>query len=396
MADWSLLPKELLEDVAKRLGSPFYLLRLRSVCASWRSSFPPRPRRFPFLTNYGISDSTLGFHLSKRTVFLLAPPKSPDRWLLKIEEDVPGRSHLRNPLSRSSPCPLPETFPKVLDLSRFRVFDLGEEYALHHVNFRPLVNALGGAANLYREKVVFMWLGDESSDYVLLTIHVSGQLALFKSVEKRWTIIHEMPSPYDDVILFRGQFYAVDGTGRTVRVGLDSRSPSLAANPVYGGDKKFLVESSGELLVVDMYLSDDQVDWDAEDEVSQVQLNGCIYERTVRFKVYKVDEGGQKLVRMKSLGDRVLFLGDDCTFSASASELAGCKGNCIFFMDNFFYTSGEEEGTYKGRDIGVFDLDSGAITPLSDSPEAAKLFWPPPEWVSRTSQVQTEFEGLAL
>ncbi|KAL6217988.1 hypothetical protein ACLB2K_011205 [Fragaria x ananassa] len=248
-----------------------------------------------------------------------------------------------------------------------------------------------------REKVVFMCLGDESSDYVLLTIHVSGELALFNSVEKRWTIIHEMPSPYDDVILFRGQFYAVDGTGRTVRVGLDSRSPSLAANPVYGGDKKFLVESSGELLVVDMYLSDDQVDWDAEDEVSQVQLNGCIYERTVRFKVYKVDEGGQKLVRMKSLGDRVLFLGDDCTFSASASELAGCKGNCIFFMDNFFYTSGEEEGTYKGRDIGVFDLDRGAITPLSDYPEAAKLFWPPPEWVSRTtSQVQTEFEGLAL
>ncbi|XP_024161660.1 F-box protein SKIP23 isoform X1 [Rosa chinensis] len=403
MADWSLLPKELLEDIAKRLGSSFYLLRFRSVCSSWRSSIPSRPRRlpgrFPFLTNYGISDSALGFHLSKRTVFLIGPPESPDRWLVKIEEDVPGRMHLLNPLSRLPLSPLPEAFPKVLDLSRFWIFDLGEEYVLHCVNFRPLVNALGGAANLYMEKVVFMCLGDESSDFVLLTIHVSGRLAMFKSVDKKWTIIHDMPSPYDDVMLFKGQFYAVDGTGRTVVVGLDSNNPSLAANPVYGGDKKFLVESRGELLVVDMYLSTDQeVDWDDDDEVSQVQLDGCIYERTVKFKVYKMDEAAQKLVQMKSLGDRVLFLGDDCTFSASASELSGCKGNCIYFTDNFFYTSGEEEGTFKGRDIGVFDLDNGTIAPLSDYPESSKLFWPPPVWLSSTTsqQVQTEFEGLAL
>jgi hypothetical protein len=245
------------------------------------------------------------------------------------------------------------------------------------------------------EKVVFMCLGSESSDFVLLTIHVSGKLAMFKSVEKRWTIIHDMPSPYDDVILFKGRFYAVDGTGRTVVVGLNS-NPSLAANPVYGGDKKYLVESNGELLVVDMYLSTDQeeVDWDGDEEVSQVQLDGCLYERTVKFKVYKVDEGGQRLVQMKSLGDRVLFLGDDCTFSALASDLSGCKGNCIYFTDNFFYTSGEEEGTFKGRDIGVFDLDNGSIAPLSDYPESSKLFWPPPEWVSSTtSQVSFVFSG---
>lgn len=270
---------------------------------------------------------------------------------------------------------------------------MGQEYVLHCVNFRPLVNALGGAANLYMEKVVFMCLGSESSDFVLLTIHVSGKLAMFKSVEKRWTIIHDMPSPYDDVILFKGRFYAVDGTGRTVVVGLNS-NPSLAANPVYGGDKKYLVESNGELLVVDMYLSTDheEVDWDGDEEVSQVQLDGCLYERTVKFKVYKLDELGQRLVQMKSLGDRVLFLGDDCTFSASASELSGCKGNCIYFTDNFFYTSGEEEGTFKGRDIGVFDLDNGSIAPLSDYPESSKLFWPPPEWVSSTtSQVSVVF-----
>ncbi|KAI5315166.1 PREDICTED: F-box [Prunus dulcis] len=406
MADWSQLPKELLEEIAKRLESPFYLLRFRSVCCSWRSSVSSRPRRlpgrFPFLTNHGICDTTLGFHLSQRTVFLMGLPNfrnqtNPDCWLVKIEEDVPGRMHLLNPLSRFQLKPLPESFPKVLDLSKFWVFELGGEYVLHYVHFRPFVNgnSFGDAGNLYMEKVVFMFLGSESNDFVLLTIHVSGKLAMFKSEDKRWTIIHDMPSPYDDVILFKGQFYAVDGTGRTVIVGLHSNL-NVVANPVFGGDKKFLVESSGELLVVDMYLSmAPETDLDVDDEIIQLQFNGCLTERTVRFKVFKLDREGKRLVELKSLGDRVLFLGDDCTFSASASELSGCKGNCIFFTDNFFYTSGEDEGVFKGRDIGVFDLDDGSIAPLSDYPEYSKLFWPPPDWIAPT-QVQSQFEELAL
>ncbi|PQP92968.1 F-box protein SKIP23 [Prunus yedoensis var. nudiflora] len=279
----------------------------------------------------------LGFHLSQRTVFLMGLPNfrnqtNPDRWLVKIEEDVPGRMHLLNPLSRFQLKPLPESFPKVLDLSKFWVYELGGEYVLHYVHFRPFGN---------------------------------------------------------------GQFYAVDGTGRTVIVGLHSNL-IVVANPVFGGDKKFLVESSGELLVVDMYLSmAAETDLDVDDEIIQLQFNGCLTERTVRFKVFRLDREGKRLVEMKSLGDRVLFLGDDCTFSASASELSGCKGNCIFFTDNFFYTSGEDEGVFKGRDIGVFDLDDGSIAPLSDYPEYSKLFWPPPDWIAPT-QVQSQFEELAL
>ena len=48
----------------------------------------------------------------------------------------------------------------------------------------------------------------------------------------------------------------MDSTGRTVVVGLD-KSVALVADPVFGGDKKFLVESDGKLLLVDKYLSFD-------------------------------------------------------------------------------------------------------------------------------------------
>jgi membrane protease subunit (stomatin/prohibitin family) len=98
-------------------------------------------------------------------------------------------------------------------------------------------------------------------------------------------------------------------------------------------------------------------------------------------------------VEVNSFGDRVLFLGDDCTFSALASDLSGCKGNCIFFRDNNFYMTGEE-GDVNGvfRDIGVCDLDNGSIKPLVDYPEYSKLFWPPPDWVASTTSGVCGFE----
>ncbi|KAH0912720.1 hypothetical protein HID58_036041 [Brassica napus] len=38
--DWSLLPGELLDVIPKNLDNCFDVLHARSVCTSWRSSFP--------------------------------------------------------------------------------------------------------------------------------------------------------------------------------------------------------------------------------------------------------------------------------------------------------------------------------------------------------------------
>lgn len=240
------------------------------------------------------------------------------------------------------------------------------------------------------EKVVFM-SSSFDEEFSLLTIHVSGKLAMFKSADKRWTIIRDMPSPYDDVILFRGEFYAVDGTGRTVLVGL-SLDVSLVAESVYGGDKKFLVESNGGLLLVDMYLSAGDVCIGDGDDVDVDEVfDEYVGERAVRFKVFELDIEGKRWEEVENLRDRVLFLGDDCAFSASVAELSlsGCiKGNCVLFTDNFFYSRAEEgsgsDGVFKGRDICLFDLDNGNIALLADCPEYSRLFWPPPDWVAET------------
>ncbi|XP_065867191.1 F-box protein SKIP23 isoform X2 [Euphorbia lathyris] len=412
MAEWSLLPKDLLEQISNYFDTSIDLLRFRSVCTSWRSSVSPKPRcpsgSFRILPNDGISCASFGFYLTKRTIFLIRLPDyhhqtSSDCWLVKIEEESPNRKHLLNPLSRYRFNSLPRSFPRPLDLLNFRVFELGQEYVLHHVNYKPSSPSIPDAGNLYMEKVVITWL-NHGSQFLLLTIHVSGKLAFFKSGDKKWTIIQEMPSPYDDVIAYNEKLYAVDHTGRTVCVGLNAEL-NLIANPVFGGDRKCLVESRGQLLLVDTYLSIDTADENQDvGEESLEHLAQYMSERTVRFKVFKLEEALQSWIGVNSLDDRVLFLGEYSSFSASAADLSGCSGNCIFFMDSFFYprdenTDEEEDSVLVGGDIGVFDLGIASIGPLSNYPEYSKMFWPPPDWVSSTSlevQTQNQFEDLSL
>ncbi|KAL2330767.1 hypothetical protein Fmac_018348 [Flemingia macrophylla] len=208
------------------------------------------------------------------------------------------------------------------------------------------------------------------SPFALLTIHISGKLALFRSDHPDWTIIPDMPTPYDDVCVFRGTLHAVDNTGRTVTVSVPDAALALAAAPVFGGDKKFLVESDGALLLVDLYLSNREFEDFDDYDAAEIAIE---WERTVRFEVFRLHEEEKRWVEVTSLGDTVLFLGDDCAFSASANDLGVGRGNCIIFRDDGL------EGVRVQNGMGVFNLDDGKISPLSECPDFAQLFRPP-DW----------------
>ncbi|MCH90653.1 F-box protein [Trifolium medium] len=110
---------------------------------------------------------------------------------------------------------------------------------------------------------------------------------------------------------------------------------------------KSLVESDGELLLVDRYKSGG-----------------------LRIDVFRLDEKEKKWVKLTNLGDKVLFLGHGCCFSASASDLGVANGNCVIFNDDS-----------TDCELGVYHLDQGQVSPLSEYPDYFKLFWPPPEWI---------------
>ncbi|GAV86608.1 DUF295 domain-containing protein [Cephalotus follicularis] len=391
--EWAQLPKDLLHKISTHIQTQTDLLRFRSVCSTWRSSATPKRHRFPILLLPGNGVSNFGLQLSKRILFLLSSPypRHQTPWLVKMEDNDHHHHHnrLRNPLSR---CPLDSSIsdatnslPCVFDLFNVRIRELGHEFVLEYKN--------ASSSNVYMEKVILMTLTMTSTPYhfVLLTIHVSGKLAIFRSGDKRWTIIEDMTSPYDDVALFRGGFYAVDCTGKAMLVNLDL-GLELVADSVFGGDKKYLVESEGDLLLVDMYLSmevEGAPEFPAPEYEEEEEIGGfCVRERTVKFKVFKLDEREKKWVEVKSLGDRIVFLADDCTFSASAMEIGLCRGGCIVYSDGFFGLDGEDIGVGGGGwefwGISVFDLGNGCIRSLRNCPEFSKLFWPPPQWLNAT------------
>ncbi|KAL2512530.1 F-box protein SKIP23 [Abeliophyllum distichum] len=409
--EWSQLPRELLHFISQHL-SDTDLLRFRSVCSTWRSAVsPPCPAangRFPILPNEGISDTAWGFYLSKRTIYSLQSPSNETEiqsWIIKLERDNPTRMHLVHPLTRSVFKMVPDGFPKYFSFLNLRIKELGHEYTLQYINFSPLASSIGEAGNLYMEKVAVCmnFSGSEKDGFVLLTIHVSGKLVIYKSGDKKWTVINDLPSPYDDVIFREGRFYAVDTTGRAVVVNLDdgdSPNVSVIAHSVSGGDKKFLVDSFGDLLLVDKYLTvgpEDDLGYNEGFEFYE-EFDCYMSERTVKFKVFRLDENAEKWVEVNNLGDRLLFLGDNCTFSASASEVFGhneCKGNCIFFTDQFF-CGREDDWVWKSRGIGVFNLENGSIGPIDSYNGYSDKFWPPPAWVCSNVSVEGELDRLAV
>ncbi|KAG6410888.1 hypothetical protein SASPL_128961 [Salvia splendens] len=387
MADWSAFPADLLHLISLLLPASIDVIRIRSVCGNWRAAVPPPPPssgRFPAIPNSGISETSWGFHLTKRTIYSLRSPL-PDQssWIIKLDGD---KMHLFNPLDRSQL----QSSPKLFNFFDIGVRVLVEDYALQHINFRPTSSSIGDAENLYMEKVAVLNNGS-SGGFVLLTIHVSGKLAVYKSGDDKWRLIDGSLSPYDDVILWKGKFYAVDTTGQIVVVNTDDMNVSVAARSTFGGDKKLLVDCDGELLMVDMHLglkpADDLGFNDGLDFYED--FSSYTRETPVKIKVFRLYDQARKWVKISDLGDTMLFLGDNCAFSASAGEVFGdekCRGNCIFFIDQ--HCNREDEEGLMASCVGVYDLESGSIGPVDGYSE---IFWPPPDWLYSTAAVEMIF-----
>ncbi|MCH82460.1 F-box protein [Trifolium medium] len=362
MADWSQLPKDLLQLISQRLDSELYLLRFRSVCSTWRSS-SSIPKHHPNylslkLPEFYNNDPNPPCHISKHNIFLIKPPQHQQTlhhrrpWLIRIGPDPDGKIQLWHPFSLRPHIPF--HFPHhVLDFNQLSVFHLGHLFLLSEAN-RQIHSAKLLVAPRQEKQPLFM-----------VTFNCFGELTLFRCGDERWTIIQGMAtSAHGDICIFKGRPCAVDYDGYTVMFEPDL-SHHLIAEPLLdeeGVHTKFLLQSECELLLVDCYACDSGF---------------SIKNGDVRIAVFRLDEKEKKWVKLTSLGDRVLFLGNRYMFSASASELGFAKGNCVIYTDDVF--KGLDDMEYG---MSVFQLDQNRVSPLSDYPDYLKLFWPPPEWIA--------------
>ncbi|KAH0775999.1 hypothetical protein KY290_007410 [Solanum tuberosum] len=341
---WCDLPIELVERISKFVNSHIDILRIRAVCSSWRSAFSPNfktPKsQFPIKLPI-----TSHCYLIECTVYVFQLPHPPHTgWLVKILKTLDGPFMILNPLTNRGIKFVSNA--KRLNLLDFRVSQSGDD---------------------------------------------------------DWTTLKDLThSKIVDISVFKGNFYAVDTYGETIMYDPFSFNKTNVSSTVKilssslfnkWGSKKRLVESGGELFLVDMFLD--------TDVKTELQGSGPSRNNPMEIKIYRLDEEQHQWIRVHTLGDRIFFAGDDCCFSVSSSGFGDqCRGNCIYYKNGDIIVdilgndlSEEVKLRYKGlhgHHTGIFSLQDGKLGSLLSFLKYADIFWPPPSWLFTEDQAASK------
>uniref|UniRef100_A0A6N2LYZ9 F-box domain-containing protein n=1 Tax=Salix viminalis TaxID=40686 RepID=A0A6N2LYZ9_SALVM len=307
---WADLPKELLEMIGKRLDSRIDVYRFR---ASPRVPLKlPKPiRARAYLSQVTICRVELADDSDDSS------SSSSMAWLTKVEESTNGDIQLLVPVSnRQLRSDSPGMVPKMLNLLDFRLVEITKACSLK----------LACGSSYGNNKAV--WLPSSANrntnEYCCdaLAIFLEGKLGYRKFDEEEWKFLDETDSRYDDILCkhILGTVYWID--------------PSLNVIPYSPpsngcGSQKSLVESDGDLYVVHRFFDGERRAWN--DELYNLSFDveypagwylPICRAKTIRIRVYKLDEEWGTWVNISSLGDKVFVLGNECSFSVSAKEFS--------------------------------------------------------------------------
>uniref|UniRef100_A0A5B7A288 F-box domain-containing protein n=1 Tax=Davidia involucrata TaxID=16924 RepID=A0A5B7A288_DAVIN len=350
--DWSRLPYDLIATIANRLTVIEDFLAFSGVCRSWRSVFwnrnwTPGPQ-FPWLmlseNRNETTRSFFSFFKNKRLVSSLPEARgrrcwgSACGWLITIGVDL--EIHLLNPITQI--C---------IDLPPQSTFG----------NQPPDLVGNDVTHNWYQTSFInraFVLKSSSQDAFMVMAIHGSdNSLAFARPGYDSWATV-EISSPYvfRDVTLFEGQIFAICNAGTLVAVEIDGSGPHraihIASQPSdhWPWHKIYLVESLGDLLLLFRCATRSVRDFSME---------------TISFEVYKFDFSTKEWMKLDDLGDRALFVGDNCSMSLSTSQVLNCKSNSIYFTDdNVEWWPKCEEEQHGRFDMGVYNMADRSIESL--------------------------------
>ncbi|KAL1207152.1 F-box/kelch-repeat protein [Cardamine amara subsp. amara] len=310
MPGWSQLPEELLHLISTHLENCFDVVHARSVCSSWRSSFPLpssllcESYSLPAFADFPHEREGL-CTLKKVPLFLFrvrAPPTATAAEFLMGgigRDESEDHMELLSPLQCSVKVKIPGSDPTLINMLDCQILPLGHQYRIIGCNPKDY------------SSVAFLSLG-EGGFVVLLKYDIN--LLVLTSAEMRWKRLHIVPSSLCwSLVTFRGRFYATLLSREIVVI-----DPySLEVTLLLPSPKNYLVPSGN-------------------DELFLVQLTtpiGVLGIGHLTCRVSRLDEEVGKCVEVTDLGDRVLFIGGQLgTFSCSA-HACGLTGNSILFIN---------------------------------------------------------------
>ncbi|PIA24799.1 hypothetical protein AQUCO_26700001v1 [Aquilegia coerulea] len=253
---------------------------------------------------------------------------SPGNWLIAI--DLSDEIHILNPFSR-----VQFHLPSV---SKF------ENVVNQNINRNCIVH-----------KVILSSTPLITKDCIAMAIHHHKRLvAIARPGDPSWITI-QTPYYIDDVIFFKNQFYVDTVEGVAMVCDIVDRMASVLTEvlPVSGiglqYELKYLVEMSGELLLVVKFLYDYNDHYEDYEE----------FFHDIKDPAYKTDK-----------------------FEVLRLDILDKKNNCIYYTDDYAYGYMSDK-IPGGIDMGVFDLEDKTIRPHYQG--VSNCYYSPPLWFRHPS-----------
>ncbi|TVU21156.1 hypothetical protein EJB05_30780, partial [Eragrostis curvula] len=394
---WSDLPADMLIRVFLDLDI-LDLFSVRAVCQSWRLSYQVARRLGPCSSNRslcllysskdGDANTATLFRLSNKKLYRVALPDPPlgscfvvgssGGWLAIADE----RSELLlvNPITRAQialPSPLTiknvrgcYTLDGVLDGYRLHELDLENQDCDTQIEPDDLTPE---QVRFHFYLRVVMSADPSSGNCIVMIQHMPrNQLSFARVGDAEWTWISVDQRCCDYNGFFYndsdGLFYAVRVTGEVHAIDLNGPSAvvKVILKPItYLIDNyKYIVQAPwGDILQV----------WRYDEFITEDE------KKTLKLKVYMVDQVKQRLVEIKNLKEHVLFIGFNTPFFLPAKDYPMLTPNCIYFTeDSMDYIYCHKFGP---RQVAVFNMEDGSFTDLSPGSNSWQN-WPLPIWIT--------------
>ncbi|GMI67202.1 SKP1/ASK-Interacting protein 23, F-box/DUF295 Ancestral 11 [Hibiscus trionum] len=395
MGGWSEIPGDLVRMIEGKLDL-YDKVKCRCVCWSWRLALRNMPHQkqdlhlLPWLlvplkskTEIG-SGTSFGFFdpLEKKVhcLQLSHPPKdmlfrgSSHGWVVNL--DINNSICLINPLTGDQvDLPPRTTFP---DVANYRPNRPGKEFRMIRAGKGPRFYTLSKdhIRCYFTQKVILSSSPESDEGFVAVAIYgESSGLAFCKRGDDKWSFLDH--GIRDDIIFHEQQLYAVavDGSVMVYDIHSSPRKkmefvPKLR-DPITS--RLYLVHSSVGLIMVhrDIRIQSNII-------ISILDSNPIEMYKTYGFEIFKLDATCGEWYEIQSIGDDMLFLGWNSSFSLSCKNLPAyaASANCIYFTDDHF--GQHHQGIIGGFETGIFNFTHGSIQYLPDYSELS--IWPPPVW----------------
>ncbi|MED6172409.1 hypothetical protein PIB30_049749 [Stylosanthes scabra] len=378
---WANIHQDMLNEIAKRIHSYDDYLQLRLVCKQWNFRVPKIPNnKVPWLLLPVEEEEDIFYDtpsLEEKGIHYLTLPDMQHKlirgscygWLIVVS--IEGTIRMLNPWTKVCfDLPPISSLPNVTCNSNECTYYLGP-----HEVMTDTVDA----NKFLVWKVIINSAFTNDDDFLAVAIYTGLRLVFYKPNNKTWL---EIPGngtyPYfQDVIFFEEKIYAIDDDGQLYE--FDAKTSAEPVGGIHEATPPSDIVTLGEILNIKYLIVRDDGSLlmiVRHRNLRDGQENYRYYD-TIKFDIYELKKNSKAWSRIISLGNYVLIVGFNASVRMWAGEFLNCKGNQVYFTDNFVaeQTMDSDQDYYHG--IGVFDLeDESCQTVLSDV-----KFSCPPAWI---------------